>query len=90
MDFGVICPRERMWVLLLACMGAVLQGQTLQWIAQGASPNRQLENIDGEEVTGGIQAVAVQAHRCRGVALADYFGPISIARAGRPPSFVRF
>ena len=49
-------------ILLLACSAtAALSGQQLKWTPQGASPNRhgQVENIDGEEVTGSIQAVAV-------------------------------
>ena len=43
----VLCPR-----LLFA---------QLKWVPQGAAPNLhgQVENIDGEEVTGGIQALAV-------------------------------
>jgi hypothetical protein len=37
------------------------QAQQLRWLPQGASPNLkgQVENIDGEEVTGAIQALSV-------------------------------
>ena len=62
MGYHMTQRRELLSVLLLACStAAALNGQSLQWIPQGASPNRhgQVENIDGEEVTGGVQAVAV-------------------------------
>jgi hypothetical protein len=62
MGFHVTQRRKLLSVLLLACSAAAaLNGQPLQWTPQGASPNRhgQVENINGEEVTGGIQALAV-------------------------------
>jgi hypothetical protein len=50
-------------VLFLVLFPPALLGQSqqLQWVPQGASPNLkgQVENIDGQEVTGGIQSVAI-------------------------------